>query len=70
MVVLARNWGRKRIFAAASCALLAFVVVPLLSCGGGGGPRNPGTPAGTYPVMVSGTSNQLQHSATVTLIIQ
>jgi hypothetical protein len=69
VVFLARNSGRKRIFAAVSCALLGCLVLPILSCGGGG-PRNPGTPAGTYTVTVSGTSNQLQHSATVALTVQ
>jgi len=70
IVALARSSGRKRIFAAASCTLLVCVVVPILSCGGGGGPKNPGTPAGTYTITVSGTSNQLQHSATVNLTVQ
>ncbi len=69
MVVLARKLGRKRGFAVASCALLVCLVVPIISCSSGG-PHNPGTSAGTYTVTIAGTSNQLQHSTTVTLVVQ
>jgi hypothetical protein len=73
LAILARNSGRKRGFAVASCALLICIVLPIFSCGvgkGGGTPHNPGTPTGAYAITVTGSSNQLQHSSTVTLNIQ
>lgn len=73
MANFARNTGRKRGFAVASCALLVSIALPIFSCGGGGGgsgPHNPGTPTGAYSITVTGTSNQLQHTATVTLNVQ
>jgi len=50
-------------------AVICTVVIA--GCGGsGGGIHNPGTPTGTYTITVMGTSNQVQHSATVTLTVQ
>jgi len=70
--IIAKKSGRKLAAAFTFGALLFCVASALVACGGGGssGPRNPGTPAGTYTVTVAGSSNQLQHSTTVTLTVQ
>jgi hypothetical protein len=69
--IIAKKSGRKLAAAFTFGALLVCVVSALVACGGGGGGfKNPGTPAGTYTVTVTGSSNQLQHSTTVTLNVQ
>ena len=56
----------------ALCALLL-----LQACGGGGGGSSsqpgtpqPGTPSGTYTITVSAQSGTVQHTTTVTLVVQ
>ena len=68
--IFAKKSGRSLASVFAFTALLICLVTPIVACGGGGGPKNPGTPAGTYTVSVTGTSNQLQHSTTVSLTVQ
>ena len=63
--------GRKLFAELVIDVILILVMSALVACGGGGGgSKNPGTPAGTYTVTVTGSSNQLQHSTTVTLNVQ
>lgn len=69
--MLARQKRRQFAFSAACCALLICLALPAVSCGGGSStPKNPGTPAGTYSVTVTGASGQLQHSTSVSLSVQ
>ncbi len=66
---------RRSLAFALPAAVLAVLLVAQVGCGGGrggGGPRlvSPGTPAGTYSITVTGTSDPLQHSTTLTLVVQ
>lgn len=56
--------------------LLLIMLLSQLACGGGGGGSStppvstPGTPTGTHTITITGTSGSVQHSITVTLIVQ
>ena len=62
-----RRWGT--LLGLAALALL----VTLPACGGGGGGghhQDPGTPAGTYTVIVTATAGSLSEQASFTLTVQ
>ncbi len=63
---------RNRVRWATVALALLMLLMGLAACGGGGvNYVNPtGTPAGTYNVIVNGSSGSLTHSATVTLTVQ
>jgi hypothetical protein len=72
-------YGRKRplpVIHPLAFACLLLVVTVLSSCGSGGGGNHggTGTPPGTYPLTVTGTFNSgsttLNHSTTLTLVVQ
>jgi hypothetical protein len=41
-----------------------------IACSSGGGPSNPGTPAGTYTVNINATSGSASHSTSVNITVQ
>jgi len=74
VIVLAAPSNRRRRNRMLSLIVLGTVMM-LPSCGGGsssggGGSSDPGTPQGSYPVVVTATSGALKHTVTFTLKVQ
>jgi hypothetical protein len=68
---------KKQIMRGLCLLLLAAVTIAIVSCGGGGHsstppppPPNPGTPAGTYNIIVTATSGSSGSSTGFTLVVQ
>lgn len=66
---------RPRLAYGVALVLLLCVGMTMSACGGGGSTSsgsggNPGTPAGTYKLVVTGTSTSLTHTTNFTLIVQ
>ena len=68
-------WKRKRPLLMA-IAVIAFAGVSVIGCGGGGSSSSshttttPGTPAGTYTATITAVSGSLNHSTTMTVVVQ
>jgi photosystem II stability/assembly factor-like uncharacterized protein len=78
-LAMKRTASQRRMAPGLSFALLVILLGMQMACGGGsgsggggggGGGGNSGTPAGTSTITISGTSGSLQHSTSVTLIVQ
>jgi hypothetical protein len=56
------------------CSVLLGSVALQMGCGGSNnsttGPKNPGTPAGTYTVNITATSGATQHTSSVSVKVQ
>lgn len=60
--------GRRALLS--SLGLILFALVCLAGCNGGSsGPKNPGTPPGTYTLTVTGTANGENHALKLTLTV-
>jgi subtilase family serine protease len=61
---------RRRRLAVALTLVALALVASLAGCGGGSSsPKNPGTPAGSYTVTVTGTSGSTSHTTNVSVVV-
>lgn len=72
MIVLSSRRRRNKSSLLIVLALIALACLVMSGCAGGTGivPNGNSTPPGTYTVTVTGASGSLQHSASLTLIVQ
>jgi hypothetical protein len=75
ILLLAIPTRRRRIKLAFASLVLALAATGFVGCGGGsgsggGGTTDPGTPAGTYNVTVTGTTVNLSHMVSVSVTVQ
>jgi subtilase family serine protease len=63
--------GRRKKWGAVMALLVVAFLLTAVGCSGGGssGPKNPGTPAGTYTVTVTGTSGSTTHSTNISVSV-
>lgn len=67
----AKRQGKPRLVALVGLACVLLIAGWSAACGGGSStPANPGTPAGTYSVTVTGTSASVSHSTTLNLSVK
>lgn len=65
--------ARRRRWSAVFAALLLAILLTSAACGGGGGsppPTNPGTPIGSYSIMITVSSSGVQATNTVSVVVQ
>jgi hypothetical protein len=66
-----RGTRKRRVSSEIVSLFLLIWLMQLLGCGGGSTTQTQhGTPSGTYTITLSGTVGSLQHSGTVTLVVQ
>jgi len=76
LFLITKGWIRSRPIRMRNCFAVCFLIAILAaitSCGGGsssGGGGNPGTPAGTYTITVTGQWQNGTHTINLTLIVQ